>query len=207
MREGRPPALAKAPCSRGAVVPDRVHLEELAAGGDLDAVADDRDLHLTAGVTLADPVAGDQRTRHRRRSRPCGSPTGRPSPGADGAASPSPSERALRSPSLADAAERGWRRARLGGGSDTSPLATDTSTVSPAEPRPDRIQLGGEADLAGPADPPSRRRLLGRLDRLSRLRHGEAESFPRHHVADPLMGTLDVVLVHPPIQLRLRVGD
>ena len=40
----------------GTVVTDRVHTKDLTTGGDLDAVTDDRNLDLAAGVTHADFV-------------------------------------------------------------------------------------------------------------------------------------------------------
>ena len=57
MREGRPPALAKAPCSRERSWRIGWTLEDFAAGGDLDVVADDRDLDLAADVCSPDPIA------------------------------------------------------------------------------------------------------------------------------------------------------
>ena len=64
---------------------DRVRLDDLAAGGDLDDVADDRELDLAALVRVADPVRGageahsagtvdlaGHRLPHRRLTRPPG---------------------------------------------------------------------------------------------------------------------------------------
>ena len=42
----------------GAVVADRMHADDLATGGDLDDVADDRDLHLAAAMFAPDFVVG-----------------------------------------------------------------------------------------------------------------------------------------------------
>jgi hypothetical protein len=49
--------------------------------------------------------------------------------------------------------------------------------------------------------------LIHSLGRSCGFGGGEAESFPRHDIADPLMATLEVALVHPPIQLLPRVSD
>ena len=73
MRRGRPPGLAKAPCSRVRSWRIGWTADEFAAGGDLDDVTDDRDLDLAAAVGVADPVVRAGEADVARTSRPCGS--------------------------------------------------------------------------------------------------------------------------------------
>ena len=56
MRRGRPPGLASAPCSSGAVVTDRMPPDELFADGQLDVIADHGDLDLAAAIGVAGAV-------------------------------------------------------------------------------------------------------------------------------------------------------
>src|SRR5262249_46362057 len=107
------------------------------------------------------------------------------------------------------------RTVALGVGGDEHPAVVDADeAVSDGdldgftvEPHSDRVEGAGEADLAGPGDAAGRGRLLDKLDRFDWFAAGETEPFPRDDVTDALMTAIVVIGVHPPVQLRLGVGD
>ena len=139
-------------------------------------------------------------------SRPCGSRSGRPLPASDAAASASLCEPTPGSLWPAGAAARASRRAPRVMDRHQPVRDGDVDGLT-VEPHPDRIQLGSETDLAGPTH----------LARRGRLRVGstgsagsDAARRKRSHGTTspmPLMPSVVVVFVHPPIELGLRVSD
>ena len=211
MRWGRPPGLARAPCSRVRSWLDAVGADELVADADLDGVADDGDLDLAAPVLGADPVAGAGEAHvarrvdlagHRRRGRCLGR---RRQPAA-----------ALQPGGLlveGVAAGVGGDRAHHDGGAARARRRRPPRRSGRPATRPALYLRGGEADRALGAHPPwsspeSRSPVGVGLDGLGGTRpgRGELEPFDGRHPPDRLVGPLVVVVRDPDVQLRLRVG-
>ncbi len=75
------------------------------------------------------------------------------------------------------------------------------------QPHPNRIELARETDLAGLSNPTGGDWFVCWHGRIDRVRGCETEPFPRHHITNALMAPLVVVLMHPRIELGLRVSD
>ena len=170
MRWGRPPGLARAPCSRVRSWLDAVGADELVADGDLDGVADDGDLDLAAPIRRCRPGSWCRRSTRCLTSRPCGSPTPRSPTGRDG--------RGRRPRSSAGGLLVEGVAAGVGGDEHPTmvelhePALADDLDGLAGQPRARPCSCDGrEADRALGAHPPRRHRLApARSSRARRLR-------------------------------------
>ena len=132
------------------VVADWTDLEDLATGGDLDSVTDDGDLNLTADVRSSDSIARASEADVARRVdlasdalADCGLARSRPL--------------LLDLPSERLGFFGGSMALRVGGDEHATmvdrhePVSDGDLDGLTSEPHPDRVELAGETDLAGPA--------------------------------------------------------
>ena len=200
MRSGSAAGVGEGAVFAGAVVADRVAADELLADGDLDGAHRRPRLGPGGGLVLrADAVVRPGEATRCPTSRPCGSPTGRPSPAAVAVAARRPCRGAAPACLLG-------RAVAPGVGGDEHTAMVDAARARRrrhvdglhrrATPRPDTRRA---AKLIVPlrADP-SRGRRHRFVDRVGSIgcrarfgRVGEPEPFPRHRHPDALMRPLD----------------